>query len=403
MKRVLIFSLAYYPDFIGGAEIAIKEITDRIGPSDIVFHLITLRFDANAPKQSQEGNVIVHRVGWGRRGARAAQTFTLPFYLSKIFFVPLAAIKAWRLHRAQPFDGLWAMMSYMLFPIVLLRMLGVKIPYALTLQEGDPFERVFARWYILPFKPLLVFGFRRASVVQAISEFLAAWARKFGYAGQVEVIPNAVDVAHFSRTYPADELRTLKEKFKKKEEDIFLITTSRLVEKNAVDQVIRALPQLSPAVRFLVLGTGPDEVALRVLAREIGVAERVHFLGQIDHGELPKYLRISDIFIRPSRSEGMGNSFIEAMAAGLPVVATQEGGIADFLFDAKRNPERSTTGWAVDKDNPEQVAEAVKEILAHPEETKKVIAAAKQMVRERYDWTLIARNMREHVFSRLTA
>ena len=101
-------------------------------------------------------------------------------------------------------------------------------------------------------------------------------------------------------------------------------------------------------------------------------------MGYIDHSKLPNAFGECDIFIRPSRSEGMGNSFIEAMAAGLPVIATQEGGIADFLFDAKRNPDKGTTGWAVDKNSPEQIANAVKDILAHPEQVARVTATAKK-------------------------
>ena len=95
----------------------------------------------------------------------------------------------------------------------------------------------------------------------------------------------------------------------------------------------------------------------------------------------------------------MGNSFIEAMAAGLPVIATQEGGIADFLFDSKRNPNVPATGWAVDKDSPTQIADAVKDILAHPDTTREVIGRARQMVAEKYDWSLIARQMQERVFA----
>jgi glycosyltransferase involved in cell wall biosynthesis len=113
---------------------------------------------------------------------------------------------------------------------------------------------------------------------------------------------------------------------------------------------------------------------------------------------MPKYLKASDIFIRASRSEGMGNSFVEAMAAGLPVIATQEGGIADFLFDARRNPGVPSTGFAVDKDSPEQIAKTIEEILAHPEQVKAVTAVAKRMVIEKYDWDLIARDMQEKVF-----
>jgi glycosyltransferase involved in cell wall biosynthesis len=123
------------------------------------------------------------------------------------------------------------------------------------------------------------------------------------------------------------------------------------------------------------------------------------FLGQVGHEEMPKYLKISDIFIRPSRSEGMGNSFVEAFAAGIPVIATQEGGIADFLFDAKKNPGTPTTGWAVAKDSPEEIALAVKDIIANPEQVKKVTATAKALAFSDYDWDTIAHAMREKVFS----
>jgi glycosyltransferase involved in cell wall biosynthesis len=116
---------------------------------------------------------------------------------------------------------------------------------------------------------------------------------------------------------------------------------------------------------------------------------------------LLNYLKNSDIFIRPSLSEGFGNSFVEAMAVGVSVIATQEGGIADFLFDAKRNPEKETTGWVVDTKNPKQIAEAVKDILDNPEKTNQVIETAKKMVIEKYDWNIVAKDMREKVFENI--
>ena len=97
----------------------------------------------------------------------------------------------------------------------------------------------------------------------------------------------------------------------------------------------------------------------------------------------------------------MGNSFVEAMAAGLPVIATQEGGIADFLFDEKRNPDKPVTGFAVDKDSPEQIAAQVKNIMEHPEKMRAVVATAKAIVMQKYDWNVIARDMREKVFEPL--
>lgn len=387
MKKILIFSLAYFPSHTSGAEIAIKEITDRI--SDIEFHLITHRFVATEAAIETIGNVIVHRVGAGDS------------YLSKALFIPRAVLRARALHREHLFDGMWAMMSYMLFPIVLLRLIGVRIPYVLSLQEGDSFDYMFGRMHIRPFLPLLRRGFKEASVIQTISTYLAGWAARFGYAGPVEVVPNGVDIAHFGSGIPEALLNETKDALGKKMGDVFLVTTSRLVRKNAVDDVIRALPSLPTNVQFVICGAGSERRTLEKQAARLRVSDRVHFLGKVMYTDIPRYLKACDIFIRPSRSEGMGNSFVEAMATGLPVIATQEGGIADFLFDEKRNRDKPITGWAVDKDSPKEIAEAVQEIMSRPEKVRAVVATAKQMVIEKYDWNLIARDMREKVFAKI--
>jgi glycosyltransferase involved in cell wall biosynthesis len=401
MKRILVFSLAYYPKPVGGAEVAIKEITDRILPEEVEFHVVTAHFDTALPSVERMGNVVIHRVGFGARGASGADTHSVLFYFAKILFVPSATIALWRLHKTLHFDALWAMMSYMVFPIVLARLMGVRIPYVITLQEGDPFEYVFKRWYIRPFGGLLTFGFTRATIIQSISEYLKQWALGRGATCPIEVIPNGVNTKHFSHMYEEPELSEIKRVLGKQTGDTFLITTSRLVHKNAVDDVIRALALLPASVKFAILGTGPDESMIRTLAVVQGVTDRVHFLGQVEHTDMPKYLKACDIFIRPSRSEGMGNSFIEAMAAGMPVIATQEGGIADFLFDEKRNTDKPTTGWAVDRDNPADIAAAVQDILTRPEKVREVTATARAMVVARYDWNLVAREMHERVFGRL--
>ena len=388
MKKVLIFSLAYYPNFSSGAEVAIKEITERINPSDIEFHMITLLFDRTEPREEKIGNVFVHRVGFGGN------------YLSKMLYVPLSALRARALHRAHHFDAMWSVMTYMLFPVVIARSLGVQAPHVLTLQDGDTYEKVFKRWFIRPFTPILDAGFTGASAVQTISTYLATWPPQRGYKGQVEVIPNGSSLPS-AQEYQEQELAELKHKTGKKDGELFLISVSRLVHQKGIDTVIRALPLLPPHIRFLIVGDGQDKEMLANLARELRVTERVIFTGQVDRTMTAKYRKISDIFVLPSRSEGQGISFLSTMVSGLPIVATQEGGIADFLFDAKRNPDKQTTGWAVDKDSPEQIAEAVKEVIANPEQAKRVVATARQYAHDNFDWDVIARNMREKVFERV--
>ncbi len=365
MKKVLIFSLAYYPH-VGGAEVAIKEITDRI--SDIEFHLICLRYERTALQREKIGNISVYRIGFGNKSR-----------FNKFYFQFAAAVKAFFLNRTIGFDALWAIMAHTAgVPAALTKLLLPRLPYLLVLQEGDPPE--YIERLMRPLWPLFSRAFTTADMVVGESHFLGQWARRRGYRGEMEIIPNGVEAARFvGESLPHD--------------GVVLITTSRLVHKNAIDVVIRALP-LMPHVHFSVLGTGPEEQVLKKLAKTLGVESRVEFKGHVDHAAIPALLHGADIFIRPSRSEGMGNSFIESMAAGLPIIATQEGGIADFLFDAKRNPDKETTGWAVDKDSPEQIAEAVQDILANPEKVARVTATAKRLAIEKYDWNLIVKQMR---------
>lgn len=399
-QRVLILSLAYYPRHVGGAEVAIKEITDRISSQDIEFHLVCLRFDDALPAVERVGTVLVHRIGPTCSHPSPADLKRFPLHYSKHLFQVLAAWKAHRLHLRYRYDGVWAMMAHSCgVPAALFSLMHPHVPLALTLQEGDPPEHIErmmrAVW------PLFKRAFIAPTVIQTISEFLARWAHHMGATCPVEVIPNGVDTARFSAPVPETMRIERCERLGKVEGDTFLVTTSRLVHKNAVDDVIRALAFLPDTVKFAVLGIGPDETMLRELAEREGVSARVRFVGQVDHAELPAYLAACDLFIRPSRSEGMGNSFIEAMAAGLPIVATQEGGISDFLFDAKRNPDKPTTGWAVSKDSPQEIAEAVRNIMADPEQVKRVTAYAREVVETRYDWERIACDMRTRVFDRI--
>ncbi|MFT7644859.1 MAG: glycosyltransferase involved in cell wall biosynthesis [Candidatus Paceibacteria bacterium] len=398
--KILIFSLAYYPKHIGGAEVAIKEITDRLSPEQYEFHLVCNRYDSTLPKTEQIGNVKVHRIGLTTNNPSMADLRRLPLQLNKLLFQFQAFFVAAKLHKKEKFDGIWAMMAHSCgVPAGKFKQAFPDVKYLLTLQEGDPPAHIEKKmkWFGKAFDN----AFLQADTIQVISNFLGNWAKTKGFAGTPILIPNAVNTAHFTQNYSSEELREVRRELGVFDEDILLVTTSRLVHKNAVDDVIRAIQLLPPSVKFVVFGTGPDEDKLHSLVKELGVTDRVLFRGQIGHADMPKYLKACSIFIRPSRSEGMGNSFVEAMAAELPVIATQEGGIADFLFDEKLNPGKETTGWAVESDNPTQIKEAVEDILNRPDKVTRVLITAKKMVVEKYDWDLISNRMKTEVFNKM--
>ncbi len=392
-KRVLIFSLTYHP-YIGGAEVAIKETTDRIDPSEYRFDMITLRFDSDLPKFERFGNIDIFRIGFTKKKPTPGDLRSFPLVLNKYLYPFMAFGAAIVLHRRKPYDIVMSVMtSYASFAPLFFKLTHPRIPYLVRADDGDPFEHYQKKARIVG--PLFKWVFTKADRAVVTSSYLERMVRMMGYEGEVVIVPNGVNAKHFSQEYPEEELVRLKTKLKKGPDDFFLITTSRLVKKNAVDDVIRAMPALPSGVRFLVLGIGPNEEMLRSLAKELGVEDRVHFLGQIGHAEMPKYLKISDLFIRPSLSEGFGISFVEAMVAGLPVIATQEGGIADFLYDPVKNPDKSPTGYAVSPRHPEEIVEKVKLAVSDLSLRNAIISNGKTMAAERYDWGVIARKMKD--------
>jgi glycosyltransferase involved in cell wall biosynthesis len=345
------------------------------------------------------GKVLVHRIGLVTKNPKMADLRKFPLHLNKLLFQYAAYRTAKKLHKMHHYDGIWAMIAHATgVPAGLFKRTFPEVKYILTLQEGDPPEYIERKMRV--FGPYFKRGFTSADIVQTISVFLGAWARNMGYHGPLEIIPNGVDTKHFSQEVTEAERQETEKILGKGEGNIFLVTTSRLVRKNGIDVAIRALPELPSHVRFVIFGDGPEEEPLKKLAAELGVSGRVDLRGHIDHRDMPRFLKACDVFVRPSRSEGMGNSFIEAMAAGLPVVGTREGGLADFLVDA-RDSEREGTGWVAESEDSKAVARAVVHILEHAEEVEAVTRRAQNMVTEKYDWDLVAGAIETKVFKKV--
>ena len=141
-KKVLIFSLAYHP-FVGGAEVAMKEITDRIDSDDISFDMVTLRFDRALPKVEMLGNITVHRIGFTTRKTDVSDLSKPIHKLNKLLFPIWSTVVASRLHRKNKYNGIWAMMAnYAGFGALFFKVMHPRVPYLLTLQEGDPIEYI---------------------------------------------------------------------------------------------------------------------------------------------------------------------------------------------------------------------------------------------------------------------
>lgn len=393
-KRILVFSLVYYPNFHGGAEPAIKEITDRISPEEIEFHLVTCLWNSNIPRVERYGNILVHRIGFGIPDPEFVD-YNKKFILriNKYLFQFLGAFKGLQLHLLYKYDGIWAMMAHSAgIPAVIFKFFSPSTPFILTLQEGDPIEHIEKVmkpvWFL--FKKV----FTKATIVQSISNYLSDWARNMGYKNEIMLVKNGANPNDLNDVFSQAEIDEIKKDLGKKEGEIYLVNTSRLVLQKGFDTVIESLQYLPPHIKFVAVGDGEDEPKLRDLVRKLNLRGRVIFTGRVDRSVVTLYRKACDIFVAPSRSEGLGNAFVSALASRLPLITSGVGGIADYAVEGE-------TAWIIPPEDPRAIAQRVLEILANPQKTKEISNRARKMIELEYDWDKIAITMKEGVFEKV--
>lgn len=393
-KRILIFSLVYYPNFHGGAEPALKEITDRINPEDIEFHMVTCLWNSNIPRVERYGNVLVHRIGFGTPDPAFTDYGRGILKLNKYLFQIWGPLKGLMLHAQYRYDAVWSMMAIAAgIPGFIFKVFSSRTPFVLTLQEGTPFEhnmRVMRQAW-----PLFKRVFRSASIIQSISNSLSKWARHMGYTGEIALIKNGANPRDLKEDYTEAEVEAVRQELGKRPGDIFLVNTSRLELQKGHDLTIQALLHLPEHIKYVIVGDGWDEQKLRDLTNKLKLRHRVIFTGRVDRSVVTLYRKACDIFVAPSRSEGLGNAFVSALASRLPLVTSGVGGIADYATDGE-------TAWVVPSNEPKDIAAKIQEVLAHPEKAKLISERARTLVERDYDWDRIAKQMEKEVFNKIT-
>ena len=195
----------------------------------------------------------------------------------------------------------------------------LNVPYIVSLRGSDvPFYNKRYYWLDrLMFQRLSKYIWKRAKNVIANSEGLKELAQKTAPGQEIDVIYNGVDLNKF---YPLPD-KVINEKIK-------LISTGRLIERKGYAYLIDALKD-NKNVELTLIGEGDltDDLKKRSKVNNV----EVKFIGRVAHDKIPDYLRSADIFVLPSLNEGMSNSILEAMACGLPVVATDTGGSKELI------------------------------------------------------------------------
>lgn len=180
-------------------------------------------------------------------------------------------------------------------------------------------------------------------------------AQRIGRPHQYVAIPSGVDIEALRSRLPSRQ--QARSQLGWDDGDLFILGVGRLVSVKGFDVAVDAMAQvikMVPNAHLILFGDGPERSKLVSLAREKGIGDRLTITGVSE--DVSAYLAAADLFVAPSRNEGMGRSIVEAMSAGLPVVASQVGGIPSVITDGE-------CGRLVPSENPDALAGALTELL----------------------------------------
>jgi len=348
--RVCIVVNEYPPGRTAGTAMATQALARfLVGKGCHVFVVVTER-GLNEPAVSNEDGVIIHRLWHGsvhvvRWASRVRRIRRL-----------VGAIAPDALHGQSISCGLYAVLASW----------GRAIPVLACIQGYDLWEstplkrRTEVRWAL-----------RGADRVTAVSPVLARLGEAVADLPRIDVLPHG-----FRPESELPERAQLRDQWHVQPTAIVLLFAGRLLPIKGVDVLLHAFKEVAEGLLWIA-GGGFEGERLKELARTLGIAERVGFLGNLPHRSLAERMKAADLFVLPSRSEPFGIVLVEAMDAALPIVATEVGGIPSIV--------ESENGLLVPPDDVAALAKAIRELMNDPAR-RAAMACANAVKAKAYRW-----------------
>ena len=380
-KRVLMLSWEYPPRVIGGLARVVAELSKQMSRVGWEVHVVTADHPGTAEHETVDG-VHIHRV--------KTQTDPTPDFLTWVHRLNFGLLQyAIQLHRKTPFcivhahdwmvaDAGWVMKSGLGVPLVATmhatesgRMHGIHTDLQRYIHQME-WRLTFEAW----------------EVIVNSHHMHAELQRLFGLpANKIVIIPNGTNPDLFDFEF---DPRPLRNQFAA-EYDKIVLYVGRIVREKGVQVLLDAAPKVLaayPNTRFLLVGTGYYLDDLKRQAEYLQIAHRVNFLGYVNDNDLLRMFKIADVVCIPSLYEPFGIVALEGMAARVPVVTSDAGGLTDFV-------EHYVTGITTYAGDSGSLTWGILEVLRNPELAERLREDAYEKVRNIYNWKVIARRTLE--------
>lgn len=365
-------SWEYPPRIIGGLARHVDGLSRALASMGHEVHVVTLDFPG-APAEESSGSLYVHRVAVGV----PAPTFHTWVLLFNHFFEKRAGQLAKQYGRPDVVHiHDWLTVSGGVAIKQLLR-----VPLVMTFHSTESSRSSSSR---SPESSMVGglewWGSYEAARVVAVSDWMRSEVvSEFKIPPEKAVsIPNAVDVAKFEKQVDVAAARS---RWHVGPEDKLATAVGRLTSQKGFDDLIRAYPRIRrsvPNARLLVVGDGYMRGQLEALAEKEKVKGATTFAGFVSDPDLVDAVKASDVVVVPSRFEPFGIIALEAMAAGVPVVVSKVGGLAEIVDDY-------VDGLEVEPNNPDSIADATVRVLSDRALASELAARAKEKVRQ-FNW-----------------
>lgn len=371
--RVLFLNYEYPPLGGGAANANFCILREYSKIPGLFVDLITSSVDDKYHEEKIGKNIIIHKLPIGKNlsNLHFQSQKDLLVYSWKAYWFCLKLIKKNNCSLTHSFFSVPCGFLSLLFKW------QYKIPYIVSLRGSDVpgySERFSCIYNFL--KPLIKFIWEKSSAAVSNSQGLKELALKSKPDQKIDVIYNGINTDIFK---PDAELKD-KEKF------IITLGGTRVTARKGIKYLIEAVHKLSNKysnIYVTVIGEGDERESLEELARQLEVEDRIKFLGRLDNKKILPYYQEASAFVLPSLNEGMSNAMLEALASGLPIIATDTGGTKELVTDGEN-------GFIIKMKDSQDIADKI-EILIRDEDLRCRMGESSRRRAESMSWGNVAK------------